>query len=171
MARKLVFFISIICSWAAHSQVFTLAQCLDKAVAQHPEVQSAQIGLARAQNQIQSAKSNMLPQMGVGLFQGGNFGRSIDKFTNDYIDQFYSTTFGNVSVGMPIFTGFQNKYRVEASKQAELAAQEWLQASKNRIKRTVIATFMNSLSSKELSALAQKQLERSSLQINLAQKK
>jgi outer membrane protein len=171
MARIIISIIFLYQSALAFGQEYSLEKCLEIAIANHTEVQAAQINLKQAQNETLRAKSRLLPAFSSGLYQGGNFGRSIDRFTNDYIDQFYNTTYANVQFGMPIFAGFRNKYAINAAQMQVLAAEEALKASKNKIKREVIRSFMANLLAIEVAKISVKQADRTKSQMEIAQKK
>lgn len=146
------------------AQQITLKECIDIAIENHPDVKSSYLQTGLSQAGIDQAKSNFLPQVGAGIFQSGNFGRSIDRFTNDFIDQFYNATWAGVNFNMPLFTSFRNTHLVSGAKASLLAAEYALENTKNNITQAVLAAYINGLAQQENIKNALQQIRNDSIQ-------
>jgi outer membrane protein len=150
--------------FAMTAQTYNLKSCLQKAYAAHPDLKLAYIQAEMANNTLAQAKSNLYPKMQAAVYQSGNFGRSIDRFTNGYISQFYNSTFGGIDLNVPLFSGFQNKYATEAAKGQILAASEGVNAAKNQLTLAVLNAYLMVLAQKELISVQEKQIQNVKIQ-------
>jgi outer membrane protein len=66
-----------------------------------------------AEAQLRQTKSQILPQISIGSNNSINIGRSIDQYTNEYIDQVYNYSSVGAGFQMPVFQGgkLQNQVR------------------------------------------------------------
>ncbi len=144
---------------------WTLSECVNQAINNHPDIKSAQLDLGMSLSRVDQAKSNFYPELGASVFQSGNFGRSIDRFTNAYIDQFYNTTYAGVRVSAPIFTSFRNSHLLSASKSDVTSQEHAVEKTKNNLTLSVITSYLNALSQAENTKNAKKQLKNDSIQM------
>ena len=100
--KFILLLIALLGEQSGHAQQWTLSSCVNQAINNHPDIKSAQLDLGISMAGVDQAKSNFYPEVGVSVFQSGNFGRSIDRFTNAYIDQFYNTTYDGIRLNMPL---------------------------------------------------------------------
>jgi outer membrane protein len=146
------------------AQQITLKECVSKAIENHPDVKASYLQTGLSQAGIDQAKSNFLPQLGASIFQSGNFGRSIDRFTNAYIDQFYNSTWAGVRMNMPLFTSFRNSNLLSSAKASFSASESAQENAKNTITQQVLAAYINGLAQQENIKNAEKQLSNDSIQ-------
>src|SRR3954466_11888450 len=85
----------------------TLKQCVEAAIKNNLLVKQSDLQMQSGAVNLNQAKSNIFPDLISNINHGMNQGRSIDPFTNSYINQ--SITFGNYSVSSSVvlFNGFQ----------------------------------------------------------------
>jgi outer membrane protein len=122
-------FVFILCflpafkSIAQDSTLYTLKQCIDLALKNNIDVKTAgsqeEIALAR----LQQARANALPYANANASQGINKGKSINPYTNTFVNQEIVTGQYGVSAGIVLFNGFnivntmrQNYFNHEAGK-------------------------------------------------------
>lgn len=145
-----MFFLAILLSNNnLYAQEWTLSSCVKQAIDNHPDIKSAQLDLGVSICRVDQAKSNFYPEFGANIFQSGNFGRSIDRFTNAYIDQFYNTTFAGVRLNSPVFTSFRNSHLLESSKSDVSSRENGVEKAKNLLTLSVITSYLNALSQAE----------------------
>lgn len=147
-------------------QQISLIECVNLAIENHPDVKEGYLQTGVVNAQIDQAKSNFLPEISASIFQSGNFGRSIDRFTNSYIDQFYNTTWAGVGVNMPVFTSVRNIHLLSASKSAFKAAEQAQESIKQATTQAVILAFINALALQENISNATKLLKNDSIQLS-----
>jgi outer membrane protein len=152
---------------AAQQNKLSLKQCVETGIANNLDVQ--QSGLLMQQSKINwnQARLNMLPDLNGTAGSGINQGRSIDPFTNGYINQQVNYSNYGLSSGVVLFNGLymqntakQNALAYEASKM------DWQQA-KDNITINIILAYLQVLSNEDLmiqlrsqEGLSKKEVER-----------
>lgn len=152
-------------SYLGITQTLTLEFCIKQATTKNPDIQLQRYTRDLSASQINIAKSSALPRMSVDVFQSGNFGRSIDRFTNSYIDQFYNTSYAGLNFSMPIFTSFKIKNQINAAKLNLEASEKKIEQELNTLKMEIITTYLTALSNKEIIENFSKQLKSDSIQL------
>lgn len=148
----------------------SLEDCIQKTIATHPTYQAGLIASESAAVEIRQAKSQRLPQMRAGVFQSANFGRSIDRFTNVFIDEVYNSTYAQANLSMPLFQGFQIQSSIAQNQKLQAASIHGIQSAKNQLSLLTIRAYLEVLTSLELLATAQKQVEGTREQLSFLQK-
>ena len=163
--KKLYIILGLVISGNVFGQTFTLKKCVEVATKNNPTYQKAFLNAEMANANIDAAKARKLPQTSVYFSQGMNFGRSIDRFSNDYINQLYNSTYGNIQLSMPIYKGFQRQYLTESAKILKDAETFNIESEKNRLSLTILKSYLDVLASQELLLASKKQAENSKLQL------
>lgn len=153
-----------------HAQkVYTLEECIDLAFRQNPEVQLQNLNILKANDVYTFSKLNKLPSLSGSISQGVNGGRSIDPFTNTFVQRNISTNAFGVSTNWNALNGVnkqieQNRLNTEAEKQQ-------LDLRKKELKISVIDAFMQVLLAQEFFNLAiEQRLDLESQWISLKEK-
>lgn len=162
--------ILLLISQAVLAQNYTLKKCIEVATAHNPTYKKAFLNAELANANVSAAKARKLPQTQLGISQGMNFGRSIDRFSNDYINQLYNSTYGGLQVSMPIFKGFQRQYLVESAKFLEDAETYSIETEKNRLSFNMLKIYLEVLAAKEVVLATEKQLENAKIQLQRQEK-
>lgn len=157
-------------SQAVVAQNYTLKKCIEVATANNPTYKRAFLNAELASTNVDAAKARKLPQTQFGISQGMNFGRSIDRFSNDYINQLYNSTYGGLQLSMPVFKGFQRQYLLESSKFLEDAEKYNIDTEKNRLSFNILRAYLEVLATKEVVLASEKQLENSKIQLQRQEK-
>ena len=92
-------------------KTLTLKECIDIALQNNQQVTDATYQTNINKIALQQARAQRLPNVNINLNQGLNTGRSIDPFSNQFIDQ--TIRFGNYGLGLDLtlFNGMQiNKH-------------------------------------------------------------
>lgn len=150
---------------AAKAQHFTLQQCIDTALAKNIAVKQSGLLAETADVNLKQARANLLPDLNASLNHGINQGRSIDPFTNTYVNQSVNYANYGINSGVVLFNGMslqnavkQNAYAYDASRM------EWQQA-KDNLTLNVILAYLQVLNNEDLVASATKQKELSAKQL------
>lgn len=154
-------------SYSSQAQQLTLQQCVETGIRNNLQVQ--QSGFQSEVNKINwnQSRLNMLPDLNATGSSGINRGRSIDPFTNAFINQQVNFSSFGVSSGVVLFNGLslqnaakQNAYAYEASQM------DW-QQQKDNITINIILSYLLVLSNEDVlsqsrnqAILSQKQVER-----------
>jgi outer membrane protein len=152
------------------AQQLTLGECISIGVKNHPDYQAHILAAEGAGAGVQIAKSQQIPRLNVEVYQSTNVGRSIDRFTNAYIDQLYNSTFANASFSVPVYRGFQLKHDIRQSELLQQAATKGIESAKNQLTLSVIQNYLGVLASQELVKAAERQVNLSQTQADRVMK-
>lgn len=148
-------------------KILTLKDCIETAIGNNILVKQANLLSQTAEINLKQSRRDQVPDLTGNISHGLNQGRSIDPFTNGYINQSVGYANYNLSAGVILFNGFQlknlvlqNRFGLEASKLEE-------QQVKDNISLNVILAYLQVLSledqlsqNKNQVILTTKQLER-----------
>lgn len=151
-------------------EILTLQKSLEIALQNNLQVKQGVINTNVSAIKLRQARYNLLPDISADITHGLNQGRSIDPFSNSYVEQ--NLKFANLSMGagITLFNGLilqntikQNSFDYEASKME-------LQQTKDNLTLNVILTYFQILSNEDLlgqlelqAQLTGKQVDRSEL--------
>lgn len=144
----------------------TLQQCVETGITNNLQVQQSDLQMQSDEINWKQAKLNLLPNLNGSVSHGINQGRSIDPFTNGYINQSIATGNYSLSSGVVLFNGFS---LLNSVKQTSLAYQaskmDWQQA-KDNITINIILAYLQVLSNQEQLQQAKNQLDLSKQQVD-----
>ncbi|MBC7425427.1 MAG: TolC family protein [Bacteroidia bacterium] len=171
MKRLFLFFTTLLVSHCAGAQVkkWTLKDCIDQAFAKNLDVQQGALNVRNSFIDFNQSKLALLPNANASAGQNYQFGRTIDRFTNTFVNQTLRTN--NVSLGanLTIFNGLQNQNTIKQQNLALQATQESLEATKNTIALNVASLFLQILFNKENLVNNQNQVDATKRQIERAE--
>lgn len=152
------------------SQVLTLQQCIDSAVKNSIEVQQRSLQIDAATVDQSQAKLNLLPNLNGSVNHGINQGRSIDPFTNSYINQ--TVNYANYGLGsdLVLFNGLNLRNLIKQATYAKNASKADWQQSKDFVTLSVILAYLRVLSNEDLMALAKQQVDVTRQQVERLEK-
>jgi len=143
---------------AQDSSIYSIKRCVDIAFENNLQVKQSNLQLERSNILLNQAKSNRLPDLFADLNHGLNQGRSIDPFTNSYINQ--EIFYGSYGLGTSVilFNGGQLKNLVKQNQQNEEAGKMDVQQSKDNIMLNVLLAYLQVLNNEEQLHQSQNQL-------------
>ena len=94
----------------------TLQQSVEIGIKNNIDVLQADLQMQKAGINLKQSKEYMLPDLNASATHGKNFGRSIDPFTNAYIDQKVGYANYGASSNLLLFNGFSLQNQVNANK-------------------------------------------------------
>jgi outer membrane protein len=154
----------------AQQTTFSLQQCIDSAVKNSIEVQQRALQADAAVVNNSQSKLNLLPNVNGLISHGVNQGRSIDPFTNSYINQ--TVNYANYGVGsdVVVFNGFNLRNLIKQSTYAANASKADWQQAKDFITLSVIVSYLQVLNNEELMAMARQQVNVTRQQVERLEK-
>src|SRR5712675_1456942 len=143
----------------------TLRQCVETALTNNFDIQQNGLLMQTAEVNWKQSKLNLLPDLNGSASHGLSQGRSIDPFTNSYINEQYNFANYGLSSGVILFQGLaaqnlikQNGLSYQASKM------DWQQAKDNATINIILA-YLQVLSNEDLLVQAQNQAGYSQKQV------
>ena len=163
-------FMALIPLQTAAQEAWSLQRCLDHAFEHNIQIQLGQLGETSAAIGTQTAKGAFLPNLNGNLSHGYNFGRTIDPFTNQFVESsaIRSNSFG-LSTGMVLFNGFQNHLNLRRAKLAEESAAAQREIAENNVVLTIAGAFLNVLFQEEFVRVAEYNRQATARQVNRMQ--
>lgn len=156
-----------LCSVAmAQNEKLTLKQCVETGINNNLLVQQSNLQMQSDEINWKQAKLNLLPNLNGSVSHGFNQGRSIDPFTNGYINQSNNTGSYNLSSGLVLFNGFSLLNSVKQTSSAYQASKMDWQQAKDNITINIILAYLQVLSNAEQLQQAKNQLGLSKQQVD-----
>jgi len=149
----------------AQTATLTLKECIDTALKNNISVKQSELLMNTAGINFQQAKYNRLPGLQSTYSYGVNNGRSIDPFTNSYLNQQLQFSNVDAQASIPLFNGFQLKHSIKQNELAFAGAtMEW-QQRKDELTLQVILAYLQVLNDGDAIVLARQQAAVSKQQV------
>ncbi|MBY0425766.1 MAG: TolC family protein [Cytophagales bacterium] len=154
----------------AQGKIWTLQECVNLAMDKNIQVLQSKWNNETNKINANQLSYNRLPSVSGRATQGVNFGRSVDPFTNQYLQQtVYSNNF-SLNANYVIFNGFQNTNSIQQNELNYMAGQFDLQKTKNDIALNVISAYLQILVGYEQLEAAKLQIGNTEAQVDRTQK-
>lgn len=120
--------------------------------------------------QLQQSRFNQLPNASGNINESFNFGRSLDPFTNTFVDR--NINYNQLSLGgnVTIFNGYQLKNTIAQNDLLLKATQLDLQAMRENISLQVVLSYLNIMNAEDQLAISKTQTGITQLQIERTDK-
>lgn len=149
---------------------WSLQDCIEHAFEHNITVEQARLRTEIAQNNLQTAQYDYLPNLNLGNNLFWNFGLNIDPVTNQISRQSRQTVNFQLSSNWVLYNGGA-KYNTIAQRNHDLkAAQYDYEAARNDIGLLVASSYLQILLNKEIAAVAREQLRITDLQLKRTKK-
>lgn len=144
----------------------TLEACIDEALENNLDLQVTTLAAKTTEVELKQQKNSLLPSINGRYNLGITSGRSIDPFTNDFINE--QLTFSNVGLSLdaPIFNGFR---RINSLKQARFnlkASEMEVEAARQALALNVTLGYLEVLNNKALLKLAKTRITTTQRQLD-----
>lgn len=155
-----------------HGQVqkFTLKQCIDYAWLNNLDVKQSMLNSKSTEIDVLLRKGNFLPTLSASAGQNYQFGRTIDRFTNTYVNQTIRSNNMGLNAGIMLFSGFQNVNSLKQAQYTQKASDATIEFTKNQIALSISSSFLTVIQSIESVNNAQLQIASTQQRIERAQK-
>lgn len=137
---------------------YSLQDCINTAIENNLE-------LALSKNQVSSAhidwketQLSMLPTINAFANYNQNIGRTIDPFSNLFIESNIRNSNMGINSSLLLFQGLQLQNTIKARKKAYLASMEDYKAAKETMAVNIAAAFLNAVLASELIRITEQQL-------------
>jgi outer membrane protein len=173
MTRQLFSIIGLIgclLSTNVNAQKFTLKQCIDYAWSNNLDIKQSMLNNTSSLIDVKASKANLLPTLSASAGQNYQFGRTVDRFTNTFIDQTIRSNNFGLNAGIMLFNGFQNLNTIKQRKFTQEASEENIQYTKNLIALNISSSFLQVIQAMESINNGQLQINSTQQRIDRAQK-
>lgn len=170
MIRKIITGICFFAYISGFSQGDSLSLSLNEsiqiALENNLDLQSVKLAERRSNVNFRRAKLNLLPDINGNYNLGVSNGRSIDPYTNQYINR--ELTFSNAGLGLDltVFGGFQALNRIKQTRLNLQASQMEIEEARQNLILNVTLTYLQVLNNKDLVQLAANRIETTMEQVN-----
>lgn len=147
------------------SGILTLRQCVETGIKNNIDV--LQAGFAAETDKVDwnQARLNIYPNLNASVNHGIQQGRSIDPFTNSFVNQTVRYAGYNVGGGVILFNGFALRNNIKTEKlNYEASKMDW-QQQKDNVTIRIILAYLDVLSNEDLLSLARARAELSKKQV------
>lgn len=136
----------------------TLKQAIETGIKNNFDVLQSDLLMQKAGITLKQTRENMLPNLNASANQGTNYGRSIDPFTNSFIDQ--KVGYGNygASSNVLLFNGFSLQNAIKSNKLGYEASKMELQQAKDNLTINIILAYLQVLSAEDVLKQSQDQV-------------
>ncbi len=169
---RIYFFITVILiSMSASSQkLWTLEDCINYAYANNIQIKQQSLNVEAAKDNLLQSKAGLLPDINGSASSYYNYGRTVDRFTNEFAtDRVRSDNF-YLSSSITLFNGFQLLNNIKKSKLDLMSSEYEVEKMKNDISLNVATAYLQVLYSKELLEIAKQQLDITEQQVERTKK-
>jgi len=149
------------------NQVYTLQQCVETAFKNNADVKQAELLAESARLNYNQSKANLLPDLNAGISHSSFNGRSINPYTNSYINEQNNAASYSLQSNFVLWNGSslhnymkQNKLNYEAGKMDA-------QKTKDKITISIILNYLYVLSTQEQLNIALAQVEATRQKVDL----
>jgi outer membrane protein len=150
----------------AQGQKLTLQQCVETGIANNLDVLQSDLQAQSDEIDYKQAKLNMLPSLNGNASYGKNTGRSIDPFTNTYINQNNNYSSLGIGSGVTLFSGLRLQNIIQQNKLTYEASKMTLQQRKDNVTLNIILAYLQVLNSEDILTQARNQFELTKNQID-----
>ncbi|MBA3705817.1 MAG: TolC family protein [Bacteroidetes bacterium] len=155
---------------AKTGQAWTLEQCIEYALKNNIQIQQSQLNTELSQVNLLQSKANLLPSLNANASHSYNYGRTIDRFTNQFATKQVVSQNLSLSSDITVFNGFQNINSIQQNKYALIASRYDVDKMKNDMSLNIARAYLQILFNIELLANANNQMAIISAQVERTKK-
>ncbi len=162
-----ILFFLLVASLSNAQNKLTLKDAIEAGIKNNLDVNQSDLQMQREDIILKQSRSSMLPNLNGSANHGNNSGRSIDPFTNGFINQ--NVDYASYSAGsnLLLFNGSSLQNRIKSNRLGHEASQQELQQAKDNLTINIILAYLGVLSaedilatSRSLATVTEKQVER-----------
>ena len=150
MKNLFILFIFLFTFSTYGQETWTLQQCLEYADTHNSQLQKIKNTILTSEQNVLQAKGAMLPTINANATHNYNLGRSIDPFTNVYINQQVRSNNFNVNGSFVLFNGFLLQNSLKQSKDDAAAAQQDIDQYRLDLSISIVQAYVSILMNEEI---------------------
>ncbi len=145
--------------------VLSLQESIDRAIKNNVSVKQTELQVVGTQVALRQSRADLLPSLNASTGVSYNVGRSINQFTNEYVDQPVRQQNMGINTQLTLFNGLQRLNTIKQNKVNLEGSQFDLEASKDMVSLNVIQAYTQILFNLEFLENAQFISQTSGLQL------
>ncbi len=155
---------------AVKAQQWTLEQCIDYALKNNIQVQQSQLNTELSKVNLTQSEANLLPSLNGNASHVYNFGRTVDRFTNQFATKEVLSENLSLSSNVNIFSGWQNINSIQQNRFNLIASKYDVDKMKNDISLNIASAYLQILFNMESLDNAHNQMGITSSQVERTKK-
>lgn len=149
---------------------WSLTECINYAHANNLQIKRTEIQSDLAEIDQLQAKTNIIPDLNADINRNYTFGRSVDRYTNRFIQDNSLSDNYQFTSQVALFNGLQNWNNIQRTKFATLAAVSNIEQTKIEITFQLSSAYLDILFKKELLEITENQKDVTSQQVERTSK-
>jgi outer membrane protein len=146
-------------SVAQLNEVLNLDDCERLVVSRSNDLKRSTLEIRKSDLYQQQAQSAIFPNLNLNLSPNLNIGRSIDPYTNQFVDRNVLASNVGLSSNITVFNGFQQKNAIKQANANQEIAELSYKVLKNKLISDVYQAYLRVLLAKEYVKMGEKQLK------------
>ncbi len=126
-------------------QPMNLEACIEYALKNNIQVKQSELSSELSEVTLTQSKANLLPSLNGNASHSYNYGRTIDRFTNQFATQQVLSQNLSLSSDITLFSGLQNINLIQQNKYNYLASKYDIEKMKNDISLNVASAYLQVL--------------------------
>ncbi len=151
-------------------QPMTLEACIDYALQNNIQIKQSELNTELSKISLFQSKANLLPSLNGNLSHSYNFGRTIDRFTNEFATQQVLSQNLALSSDVILFNGLQNINTIQQNKFSYLASKYDVDKIKNDVSLNIAFAYLQILYAIETVENARNQMGITNAQVERTKK-
>jgi len=140
-------------------KVWSLRECVDYAWANNLAIKQRDLQIRSSEANLLQSKLQQTPNINASANYGFNTGRSIDPFTNAFVQQTFRFNSIGLNANVPIFQGFQVRNSIKQGSLTVKATQLERDQARQDVALNTVLAYLNVLNNDELVSVARLQVE------------
>ena len=150
----------------AQGQKLTLQQCVEIGIANNLDVLQSDLQAQADEVNWRQAKLNLMPDLNASASHGIRTGRSIDPFTNTYLNQNSNYSSYGLFSNVTLFNGMVLQHLIRQNKLTYEASKMTLQQRKDNLTLNIILSYLQVLNNEDVLTQSRNQAELSKNQVD-----
>jgi outer membrane protein len=144
--------------FATAQNKITLKEAIEIGIKNNLNVLQSNLLMQKEDINFKQSKEEMLPDLNATANHGYNYGRSIDPFTNSFINQKVGYASYGASSNILLFNGLSLQNQIKSNKLGYEASKMELQQAKDNLTINIILAYLQVLSAEDVLAQSQEQV-------------
>jgi|GEM_PF-968349 len=167
--KKILFLAFLVVSNISFGQdLMTYKDCLDLALKNNLDIQSALNNEQIAKFQYRASYGNLLPSIYGTMNNKNSWGREIDPKTNVFVNQDIKNFVGYINTSFNLFSGFSTLNSIKLAKEERKISRSAVKKIENEVTISLAEKFITILYLQEIVVANQEQIKSSEKQLELA---